>query len=221
MAINSYSLLSRPVGFNVNVYPNSPVIYKIQNEIDGKVYIGSTLHFRKRMSEHYCQLNRNKHHSLYLQNSFNKYGVDSFNVYIIENCTLDILHSRELFWITQFNSTDRLFGYNIVECELIPSYGPRSEQHKANISRSLTGRKLTLTTKTNMSNSRIGRFKGKDSFVSRPVIQYDKKGNYIQEFNTITEASLYTGISRTGINNNLSGLSKSSGNYIWTYKIKL
>jgi len=48
-----------------------------------------------------------------------------------------------------------------------------------------------------------------------PVKQYDLNHKLIKIFNSTTEAAKLLGISRTGIFNNLSGLSKISGGFIW------
>jgi len=53
-------------------------IYKIKNMINGRTYIGSAINFSRRMSSHVSLLNMNKHHSKYLQNSWNKHGEHNF-----------------------------------------------------------------------------------------------------------------------------------------------
>jgi hypothetical protein len=42
--------------------------------------------------------------------------------------------------------------------------------------------------------------------------------NIVNEFESLMEAYKLTNISRTSIANNLSGLSKSAGGFIWKYK---
>ena len=54
------------------------VIYAILNIINGKSYIGSAINFDRRKKTHLRLLNKNSHHSIKLQNAYNKYGVDSF-----------------------------------------------------------------------------------------------------------------------------------------------
>lgn len=53
---------------------------------------------------------------------------------------------------------------------------------------------------------------------SKPILQYDKFENFIQEFSSIKEASNKTNIKRTAIMNNLKNRSKTAGGYIWKYK---
>lgn len=59
----------------------------------------------------------------------------------------------------------------------------------------------------------IGKF-GKNMPVSKPVLQYDIKGNYIQEF----ENARQTGINYKHISACCLGKRKTAGGYIWKYK---
>lgn len=54
--------------------------------------------------------------------------------------------------------------------------------------------------------------------INQLLIQYDKEMNIINEFKSVMDAYKSTNISRTAIVNNLSGLSKSAGGFIWKYK---
>lgn len=91
-------------------------IYCIKNTITEKCYIGSCISFKDRLSRHYYYLKNNKHHSKKLQNSWNKYGEDVFEIEIIEiietNDKLN-LFTREEFYISEFNSFKN--GYNMTD----------------------------------------------------------------------------------------------------------
>ena len=84
---------------NHNELPEIQCIYKIvnlQNPI--KIYIGSTKNLRKRIYAHCNDVKNNKHHSYLLQNAWNKYGENNFNVHIIEfatDCNKEILEKKE------------------------------------------------------------------------------------------------------------------------------
>lgn len=55
-------------------------VYKIENQINGKMYAGKTIQkFKYRFSRHKNGLRNNKHFNDHLQNSWNKYGADNFN----------------------------------------------------------------------------------------------------------------------------------------------
>ena len=47
------------------------------------------------------------------------------------------------------------------------------------------------------------------------IVQFTKEGEQICTYESITQASTSTGISRTSISNNLSNKSKSAGGFIW------
>ena len=61
-------------------------IYRILNLADGKQYVGSSSNVEKRWNKHKLDLCNNKHHSQYLQNSWNKYGADSFVFELLWKC---------------------------------------------------------------------------------------------------------------------------------------
>jgi group I intron endonuclease len=74
-------------------------IYQISNT-SGK-YIGSTgRSFKKRLQDHICCLRNNKHHSRYLQHSYNKHSEDSLSISILEEMSeTNRLLEREQYWI--------------------------------------------------------------------------------------------------------------------------
>ena len=74
-------------------------IYCIKNLINQKKYIGSSKNLYDRLHQHFHNLKYKKHHSLHLQASCNKYGIDNFDYEIIEFCEFDDLYIREQYWI--------------------------------------------------------------------------------------------------------------------------
>ncbi len=52
---------------------------------------------------------------------------------------------------------------------------------------------------------------------NRPVCQYTLDGELVARYKNIVSASKITHISRTAINNALTGWSKTAGRYIWEY----
>lgn len=65
-------------------YNKQAGIYQIKSLIDGKIYIGSSNKLRIRQKIHLRALTKGNHHSIYLQNSWNKYGSDNFIFEILE-----------------------------------------------------------------------------------------------------------------------------------------
>lgn len=59
-------------------------IYSITNTTNGKVYIGSSVNVRKRMTHHRGRLRKNEHVNSYLQQAWNKYGEAVFEFKLLE-----------------------------------------------------------------------------------------------------------------------------------------
>lgn len=77
------------------------VIYKIVNTLNSKMYIGSSKNFKNRKMTHLRTLRKGKHHNIYLQRSFDKYGESAFIFEIIETC--DNQFDREKYWIDKLS----------------------------------------------------------------------------------------------------------------------
>lgn len=90
-------------------------IYKIENLINNKVYIGQTKQkVNYRYSQHFSRLRNNNHQNNYLQNSFNKYGEENFKFEVVCECeSLDELNEKEAYYIEEFSSMDSNNGYNL------------------------------------------------------------------------------------------------------------
>ena len=69
----------------------------------GKCYIGSSVHIQCRWSEHRYGLRHKKHHSVRLQNAFNKYG-DLLKFNVLEECDRSNLNIREQYYIDNLDS---------------------------------------------------------------------------------------------------------------------
>ena len=84
-------------------------IYIVINDINHKVYIGQTsTSLKQRWREHtHTDINNGTH----FHNALLKYGVDKFHLYLLEECTIDKLNVREIYYISIFNSYKD--GYNM------------------------------------------------------------------------------------------------------------
>lgn len=71
-------------------------IYVIDFGNPEKIYIGSTINFAKRKAKHIYKLKNNVHENQHLQNAFNIYGEENFNIKIFEsNISIEDLLSWE------------------------------------------------------------------------------------------------------------------------------
>lgn len=85
-------------------------IYKITNRVNGKVYIGQTrFTVEHRFKQHVKNYNV-EHRTQPLYMAFAKYGVENFQVETLEECSVDKLDEREIFWIAKYDSFKH--GYN-------------------------------------------------------------------------------------------------------------
>ena len=88
-------------------------IYGIKNKINNKIYVGQTYDFNYRWGKHKIALRSNTHSNKKLQFAWNKYGEDNFEFFVIEECGLDIINEREVYWIEFYDSLNS--GYNLCE----------------------------------------------------------------------------------------------------------
>lgn len=88
-------------------------IYIITHIGNGMLYVGSTVDYDKRISEHKKWLKGNYHHSIFLQRAWNKYGERQFEFFLIEECEKEILLEREQYWMDFYKSYNPRKGYNI------------------------------------------------------------------------------------------------------------
>lgn len=83
-------------------------IYKITNKINGHCYIGQSVDIATRWIHHKNYPVEKSKYPLYL--AFKKYGIENFSFDLIEECSIDELNEKEIFYIKHFNSYFN--GYN-------------------------------------------------------------------------------------------------------------
>jgi group I intron endonuclease len=83
------------------------VIYKIENLINGKLYVGQTSRsIKSRFLDH-------SKGDMIIGRAIKKYGIQSFKISVIDNATdKQVLNEKEKYWIKQLNSLSPN-GYNI------------------------------------------------------------------------------------------------------------
>lgn len=92
-------------------------IYKIENLINGKVYIGQSKNIKKRWTAHRTNaFNHNsKQYDLALYRSIRKYGLENFSFMVLEETLIEDLDNREKYWIEYYDSHNKEKGYNLTD----------------------------------------------------------------------------------------------------------
>lgn len=87
-------------------------IYKIENMINHKIYIGQSVDILGRWKGHKNKFNNKNSHSYEypLYKDIRKYDLENFDFKVIEECDVDLLDERERYWIKYYNSFFN--GYN-------------------------------------------------------------------------------------------------------------
>jgi len=196
-------------------------IYLTTNLLNHKIYIGQTA------------INRSSYigSGSVMKKAIRKYGKFNFSKIVLRT---NIPNAEELnFWeeyyISLFNSRNTKIGYNITPggdnggwkhtLESIEKIRNRSNQedNKTRIrqiqklaAKSLIGKPRTKKDKLNMVSTRFGSIK--------EIQILTKSGETLHVCNFSSEAAEFTNVKSSSIRNNLCGLSKSAGGFIFKYK---
>lgn len=170
-------------------------IYQIINKTNNHSYIGSAVDISGRWATHISSLKRNRHHSIYLQRAWNKYGEDAFEFIILEHCVKELLIFKEQFYLNEINPE-----YNICK-----------------IAGSSLGTKGTLESnlKKSLNHFRRGKF-GKDNPCSKPVYQYSLTGEFIKEWENAVVIQRELGFNEANIRTSIKKRN-TFYNFFWSY----
>lgn len=70
-------------------------VYEILHRTTRRRYVGSSAEVEKRLYWHVVMLRKRRHHCSYLQRIWNKYGEDSFEMFLLEKCAPSKLAATE------------------------------------------------------------------------------------------------------------------------------
>lgn len=126
--------------------PKSSGIYYIQNLVNNKIYIGSSVNMCDRVRRHISELSRNKHYNILLQRSWDKYGKDNFCIYFLELCSKKDLLTKEQMYLDRYKSYDPEIGYNIMK-SCLPNQPRVPEYLKKQIAKKNIGRQISEETR--------------------------------------------------------------------------
>lgn len=214
-------------------------IYKIQNLIDGKIYIGQSVHIQARFNQHKNEAKNGNTRPLY--NAIRKYGIENFSFEVIEECSKEKLNEREIYWIKKYDSFHN--GYNLtpggnepykVDIDLIYSLWDSGKSSKeiaeiANISKSSVYNYLCdypnysatesnrrggiLAYETAVKNGNKGNCDNNNLEVK--IIQYSLTGEYIKDWYSQNQIERELGIDSNLIGRVLNGKQKQAGGFQW------
>lgn len=87
-------------------------IYKIENKVNHKKYIGLTNNVIRRRNRHFSDLRRNRHDNSFLQKEFNIYGIDNFSFEVVFSGDVNYqeISDKEVEYIAYYDSYYN--GYN-------------------------------------------------------------------------------------------------------------
>jgi len=177
-------------------------IYKITNLINNKCYIGKSNNIKRRFTEHKI-INHETNQSL--KRAYIKYGINNFTFEVLEECDLESLNEREIYYIEkikpEYNRTkggDGASGHHVSEAtrqilrEKAKAQWERlsEEQKQLVINTQLIGnrkgvkrpsRKLSEETKQKLREFNLGRKQSKETIEKRKQTFIEKKKNgYVQ-----------------------------------------
>ena len=200
-----------------------PGIYRLNNLITGKSYVGSSKCLATRLNSYYCEkamLNKLSIRRSIIYNALLKYGFNKFSVDILEHCEMDVLIEREQYYIDflepEYNilkaANSRLGSKHSLETKALMSIKLKGINHP------FYGKTHTYETRIKISESLKSSLVFKDSFKAKPRVRtsetifklslksggvsvkiFDKCGNIVKTFPSINKAAKYLGIGSSTI----------------------
>ena len=214
-------------------------IYKATNKINEKSYVGQTVDYRSRVWQHQrCYEKENcKFHD-----AIKEFGFDNFDWEILKTCeNKKEADQSERYYIEYYNSyrdgynenKGGVGGHNAVPVvclslngEFVKRYDSAADAEKDgfnNVNVILCCKNKLYTCKKHLFmfeedylKHGAKKYTKPESKCSKPVIQCDMNGNFINEFRSVQQAARETGSSRTSISGVLTGKYKSANGFIFT-----
>jgi len=221
-------------------------IYLITNKINSKTYVGKTT--KSLSTRFYNHLYASKNGSTtYFHNALKKYGDDSFIIEELDRYDVDILGEKEIEWIStlkpEYNQTlggdGGILGYSHTEetkkllsskrkgkflGEENPFYNQtHTEEQKTKWSKMRKGQPSPCGF-TGKSHKEESKSKTSQTLKNSPnvkrtkVFQYDIEGNFLREFQSISDASKFVETTPSNIKYTCEGKFKHCKGYKWTYE---
>jgi len=169
-------------------------IYCIYNRKNRKIYIGSSINIYNRLNKHLSDFRIGRHQNIYLRSAINKYKIENFTCFILEECEKEELLQREQYWI------------NILK----PEYNLTKEVLRNTLSTE-SRKKVSQTLKLGYKNGTIKFTR------TRKIDVYLENGDYQYSFDYIRQAAKYLKLDPSSIHRVLSGIYKQANGYQFKY----
>lgn len=207
------------------------IIYKAENVLNGEVYIGATTNSLKaRKSDHLERVKREENNKFHVAMSV--YGTLVFSWKQIDTAdTINELADKEKQYITEYNSKEEgynsdsgggfkktVYQYNISTGELIQKYDSLTEASKSINAKKQDISRACLSVNKQLNGyywSYKNKFAPKKDYRKRKVAKVSKKGNIIENYNSISEASKKANVNKSSIAKVCRGERKTAGGYRW------
>jgi group I intron endonuclease len=197
-------------------------VYRIVNTSNKKFYVGSAqASLNRRKNQHFHLLRKGNHHSIHLQRAWNKYGEKEFRFEIIEECLPEKCIEREQFYLDSLKPE-----YNIQPNAASRAGTTLSKEHKKKAIKVLNDNRWKLDLpeiRKKMSDYHKGRKKTKEHALlvgaasKKKVLQYNRKGEFIKEWNSIKEVENYYHAVQGTLWKALTNKTKTFRKFIWKY----
>lgn len=195
------------------------IIYKWANKVNGKKYVGQTIHPRKRYLQHY---NGERADSQIIDRAILKYGPENFDYTVLLTIHADtreelrrLLDEAEIAGIRLEQSYYKTgLGYNMTLGGMTRGTYNHSEETKIKLSRIKKGKKLSETAKKNIAEGHRGlkltelhktNLQKAHKADMKRIRQFTVDGVLVAEYDSIKAAERTTGINRGGISACING----------------
>ena len=218
-------------------------IYKIQNQINGKIYIGKSVSIESRWKKHQSVYNKpGKSYDFIIYRAMRKYGLENFTFEVIETfekVDKEFISDREIYWISYYDSYHN--GYNMTlggEGKATLEFDLEDFVETYNQTKSLAKTASILDCSIDTVRERLrlaevetllhgNTLEQGSRILRKSVLQCSKDGEILRSFQTITEAAnfiicegLTNGTQHSvegAISKCAGGKTRTSYGFVWKY----
>lgn len=172
-------------------------VYAIKCKVTNLEYVGSSNEINRRLHKHFSELRFNRHTNKKLQSDFNKYGIDNFEYYIIEETP----------------------NFSKREVEIQIDKGISNLYNEQITGHYLSDELRNARSNVSKESHRTDEYRKKMSLLkSNKISQLTREGDYVAIYNNMTELlELNPTFKAQPIRGACNGSKKTAYNYRWEY----